>query len=163
MMGDKWSGGVTRIVDAPAAKLWELASDFCGLCKWMPLIEECRRIQGDGDRAPGCVRLVVGTSLPRDDGQKSWITEKLVAMDPSARSFTYVLEDGNIDPLSSGYSSTFTVSASEQDSAKSRVEWRFEISRCETKNSREIIEFMEAVFAKNIASLVLAASELQES
>ncbi|KAF2296215.1 hypothetical protein GH714_036779 [Hevea brasiliensis] len=91
----KWRGSVGGIVDAPIDKVWTIVSETKRLLEWMPMVERCTDLEGD-EGVPGYVRLVSGFMFPQQDGERSWIKERLVSMDFTSHSYAYKMEASNV-------------------------------------------------------------------
>ncbi|CAN0909640.1 IRX12 [Linum grandiflorum] len=91
----KWRGSVRAIVDAPIDKVWTMVSQTKRLPEWVPMVERCTDLAGQEGQA-GYVRLVSGFMFPQEDGERSWIKEKLISMDSSSYSYEYKMEGSNV-------------------------------------------------------------------
>ncbi|KAF6161637.1 hypothetical protein GIB67_017275 [Kingdonia uniflora] len=95
----KWEGKVTAKLTGPRAdQIWcFLHNGFFSLNKWLPTLYICRGVEGESGQL-GCVSYCARPSIPSQDGSSvlSWCTEKLVAVDPVQRSFSYEIVHGNI-------------------------------------------------------------------
>ncbi|KAF9676898.1 hypothetical protein SADUNF_Sadunf08G0051300 [Salix dunnii] len=100
----KWLGSVRGIVDAPMDKVWTMVSQTKKVVEWMPMVERCTDLAGEGG-VPGYVRFVSGFMFPQQDGDRSWIKERLVSMDSTSHSYVFKMEasnaglDGSINTL----------------------------------------------------------------
>ena len=78
----------------------------------MAMVERCIDLAGD-EVNTGYVQLVSGFMFPQQEGERSWIKERLVAMDTTSHSYVYKMEaskvglDGYVNSLklSSNHSS----------------------------------------------------------
>ena len=61
----------------------------------MPTVERCTDL-GRDEGIPGYVLLVSGFMFPQQDGERSWIKERLVAMDTTSHSYVYQMEASNV-------------------------------------------------------------------
>jgi hypothetical protein len=59
------------------------------------MVERCTTLAGNEDE-PGYVRLVSGFMFPQQDGERSWIKERLISKDFSSRSYVYRMEASNV-------------------------------------------------------------------
>ncbi|XVF48323.1 hypothetical protein PTKIN_Ptkin03bG0180900 [Pterospermum kingtungense] len=91
----KWHGSVSGIVESPLDKVWNIVSQTKRLSEWMPMVERCSDLAGD-EGIPGYVRLVSGFMFPQPDGERSWVKERLVAMDTTSHSYVYRMEASNV-------------------------------------------------------------------
>ncbi|KAJ7297090.1 hypothetical protein O6H91_11G055000 [Diphasiastrum complanatum] len=88
-------------------------------------IEECECVEGQA-QVPGCVRYVVGSAVPGPDGQKMWVKERLLTLDPRTHSCTYRVEDGNLNL--DGYVARLQLSSSSGAEGEGTVvKWCFEM------------------------------------
>lgn len=133
----KWKGSVGSLVDAHIDKVWAIVSQTKRLPEWMPMVERCTDLAGD-EGVPGYVRLVSGFMFPQQDGERSWIKERLVSMDSASHSYVYRMEasnvglDGSVNTLKLvdyGDNSTF-------------VYWSFEINPLEGVRQDNIIDYL---------------------
>ncbi|XP_023512638.1 uncharacterized protein LOC111777326 [Cucurbita pepo subsp. pepo] len=133
----KWEGSVGGLVDAPVDKVWPLVTQSKRLQEWMPMVERCTDITGD-EGTPGYIRVVSGFMFPQKDGERSWIKEKLLSMDSSARSYSYKMEASNVGL--DGSINTLKLVDYGEDSTL--IEWKFEINPLEGVCEESIIDFL---------------------
>ncbi|CAH9083862.1 unnamed protein product [Cuscuta europaea] len=122
----KWEGKVTaRLVKVSADQIWPLFQDFFGLNKWFPGLSICNGIHGTNG-TPGCVRHCTGFSIPAENGISvpGWSHERLTAIDPVNKSFSYEMVDSNIGFQS--YVSTVKI-LPDSGGEGCVVEWRFSV------------------------------------
>lgn len=72
-----------------------MVSETKKLAEWMPMVERCTDLAGE-EGVPGYVRAVSGFMFPQQDGDRSWIKERLVAMDSTSHSHVYKMEASNV-------------------------------------------------------------------
>lgn len=96
-----------REMAAPAARVWELLSDFGSIDRWLPGAEK-PEVTGEG---VGAVRVV------RMGGAE--IHERLESLDPQARRFQYSIVKAPL-PVENYLA---TISVEEIDAERSRVHW----------------------------------------
>lgn len=167
----KWKGSVTVPVAASVERVWEIASDFCGLRRWHPLLSVCERVEGT-EQTPGCIRYCAANS-PGDDngggggggGEVMWIKEKLICMDSSERRYSYSAIDGNMGLH--GYEVTVQVIPSsagdrkgEEDSGQSLITWSFQVDPLANYREEDFTEYLRSVFvgmAKALQDLCVAS------
>jgi mxaD protein len=87
------------MINAPADKVWAKVNNFGDLGAWHPAVASTEIIEGNNNEV-GVTRL-----LTLQDGGK--ITEKLIAYDDAAKTYSYVIIEGVL-PVS-GYASTIQV------------------------------------------------------
>jgi mxaD protein len=105
------------VINAPAAAVWQVVSDFNGLPRWLPVIVESRLILGK-NREVGAIR-----ELTRANGTK--VQEKLISYEPWNMSLGYTYIGGQVG--ATDYFPTITVS--EDGSGKSKVVWKARFKR----------------------------------
>lgn len=105
------------IIDATPEEVWEVAADFNGLPRWLPLIVESRLVLGE-NRKVGAIR-----ELTRANGTK--VQERLLEYETDPMTFTYTYIDGQVG--STDYFATMT--ASDAGGGKTRVVWKARFKR----------------------------------
>lgn len=101
------------------------------------MVERCTDLTGD-EGVPGYVRLVSGFMFPRDDGERSWIKERLVSMDSSSHSYVYKMEASNVG-LDGSVNSVKLVDYGDDSTL---VNWSFEIDPVEGTSEESIIDYL---------------------
>ncbi|XP_027357825.1 lachrymatory-factor synthase-like [Abrus precatorius] len=126
----KWKGkATTQVKGMKAEQVWPLLEDFFGLDKWFPTLSTCLPIEGISGQ-PGCVRFCAGFKTPLDGHHKqtvNWTKQKLLSIDPTQRTFSYSIVDGNVGFHS--YVSTLKVLQKEDDGCE--IEWLYEVDPVE--------------------------------
>ncbi|KAK7276354.1 hypothetical protein RIF29_17493 [Crotalaria pallida] len=133
----KWHGSVGGIVCAPIDKVWTLVSQTKRLPEWMPMIERCTTLTGDEDE-PGYVRLLSGFMFPQQDGDRSWIKERLVSLDSSSHSYVYKMEASNVG-LDGSVNSLKLVDYGDESTL---IHWSFEINPLEDVSKESIVDYL---------------------
>ncbi|KAJ9175838.1 hypothetical protein P3X46_014350 [Hevea brasiliensis] len=133
----KWRGSVGGIVDAPIDKVWTIVSETKRLPEWMPMVERCNDLEGD-EGVPGYVRLVSGFMFPQQDGERSWIKERLVSMDFTSHSYAYKMEASNVGL--DGSVNTLRLVDYGDDSTL--VNWSFEINPLEGASEDNLMDYL---------------------
>ncbi|CAL1374659.1 unnamed protein product [Linum trigynum] len=146
----KWRGSVRAIVDAPIDKVWGMVSQTKRLPEWMPMVERCTILTGEEGQV-GYVRLVSGFMFPQEDGERSWIKEKLISIDPSSHSYAYKMEASNVG-LDGSVNKLKLVDYGGQGSS-TLVVWSFEIDPLEGVSQDDIIDFLGFVYKSSIARI----------
>ena len=108
------------VINAPASKVWDKASNFGDLGAWHPAVKKTD-IESGTNNKKGAVRL-----LTLQDG--GTIKEKLLAYNPKSMSYKYSILEGVL-PVSS-YVSTVTVKS--QGENKTLVVWKGSFKRKDT-------------------------------
>lgn len=148
---------MTVPVAASVERVWEIASDFCGLRKWHPLLSVCERVEGT-EQTPGCVRYCATNSSGDDNGgggggEVMWVKEKLICMDSRERRYCYCAIDGNMGLH--GYEVTVQVTPSsagdgdeeeDEDSGLSLITWSFQVEPLANYREEEFTEYLRSVF-----------------
>ncbi|XP_044480192.1 uncharacterized protein LOC123206962 [Mangifera indica] len=151
----KWVGSISRLVDAPIDRVWIMVSQTKKLPEWMPMVERCTDLAGEG--VPGYVRLVSRFMFPQDDGERSWIKERLVSMDSSVHSFVYKMEASNVG-LDGSVNSLKLVDYGDDSTL---VNWSFEIDPVEGASEESIIDYLGFLYKScinRIGSAIEASS-----
>ncbi|KAL5983255.1 hypothetical protein ACLOJK_017339 [Asimina triloba] len=101
------------------------------------MVEKCSVLAGE-EGAPGYVRLVSGFMFPQDDGDRSWIKEKLLYMDPSSFSYIYQMEASNVG-LDGSVNSLRLFDYGEDSTL---VDWSFEINALDGVSEGDIVDYL---------------------
>ncbi|KAK3230827.1 hypothetical protein Dsin_002708 [Dipteronia sinensis] len=107
------------------------------LSEWMPMVERCTDLEGN-EGISGYVRLVSGFMFPQQDGERSWIKERLVSMDTSSYTYVYKMEASNVGL--DGSVNTLKLVDYGEDSTL--VNWSFEIDPVEGACEESIIDYL---------------------
>ncbi|XP_071934537.1 lachrymatory-factor synthase-like [Coffea arabica] len=145
----KWRGSVGGLVDAPIDKVWAVVSRSCRLQDWMPMVERCTDLGGE-EGVPGYVRLVSGFMFPQEDGDRSWIKERLLAINPSSYSYVYQMEASNVG-LDGSINSLKLVEYGEDSTL---VDWSFEIDPVEGASEDYTIDYLAFLYKSCIKRIV---------
>jgi hypothetical protein len=97
-------------IGAPAARVWDVVSDFGGLLQWAAGVESCR-VDGEGVGAVRTLGIPGGLELQ----------ERLESWDAAARQYSYAIVNETPLPFT-GYLSTFTVEEAGDEGCT--VTWR---------------------------------------
>uniref|UniRef100_A0A7N2MDT9 Uncharacterized protein n=1 Tax=Quercus lobata TaxID=97700 RepID=A0A7N2MDT9_QUELO len=145
MGNGKWSGSVGGILGAPIDKVWTMVSQTKKLPEWMQMVEQCTDLVGE-EGMPGYVRLVSGFMFPQQDGERSWIKERLVSIDSSSHSYVYRMETSNIG-LDGSLNSLKLVDYGDDSTL---VNWSFEINPIEGACKDSIIDYVGFLYKSSI-------------
>jgi hypothetical protein len=107
----------STVIDAPVERVWEVASDFVGVSRWLTVISSGRLILGK-NREVGAIR-----ELTRANGTK--VEERLIEYDPWNGTFSYTYVGGQ--PLVSDYLATMIVK--DLGNGKTQVDWKASFRR----------------------------------
>lgn len=138
MENRKWQGSVGGIVEAPIEEVWKMVSKSSKLCEWMPMVERCTDLAGEEEGVPGHTRLVSGFMFPQENGERSWIKERLLFMDAESHTYSYRMEASNVGLDGS----VNLVKVVEYDEGSTLVEWRFEMDPLEGSSEDTIMDFL---------------------
>ncbi|KAG9147391.1 hypothetical protein Leryth_019645 [Lithospermum erythrorhizon] len=147
----KWGGSVQGLVDAPIDKVWLMVSQSSRLPEWMPMVEGCTDLAGE-EGVPGYIRLVSGFMFPQEDGDRSWIKERLISFDNSSFTYTYKMEAGNVG-LDGSVNSIKLMDYGEDSTL---VEWTFEIDPLENAYEENIIDYLGFIYRSFIQRIGVA-------
>lgn len=101
------------------------------------MVETCTHLKGV-EGVPGYVRLVSGFMFPQEDGDRSWIKEQLISMDPLLHSFVYRMEASNVG-LDRSVNSLKLLDYGDDSTL---VNWSFEISPVEGASEESLIDYL---------------------
>ncbi|CAN1173846.1 Lachrymatory-factor synthase [Linum perenne] len=144
----KWRGSVRAIVEAPIDQVWTMVSQTKRLPEWVPMIETCTDLAGEEGQV-GYVRLVSGFMFPQEDGERSWIKEKLISMDSSSYSYEYQMESSNVG-LDGSVNNLRLV---DYGNRSTLVVWSFEIEPLLGASQDYIIDFLGYVYKSSIGRI----------
>ncbi|KAJ8764180.1 hypothetical protein K2173_005105 [Erythroxylum novogranatense] len=152
----KWCGSVGGLVDAPIDTVWSMVSQTKRLPEWMPMVERCTDLEGE-EGVAGYIRLVSGFMFPQEDGDRSWIKERLVSIEPLLHSYVYKMEASNVGL--DGSVNRLRLFDYGDDSTL--VDWSFEISPLEGASMDSTIDYLGFLYKScinRIAGAIEAAS-----
>lgn len=154
MAEGKWHGSVGGIVCAPLDKVWSIVSQTKRLPEWMPMVERSTGLAGHEDQ-PGYVRLVSGFMFPQQDGERSWIKERLVSLDSSSHSYEYKMEASNVG-LDGSVNSLKLV---DYGDGSTLIHWSFEINPLEDVCEDSIVDYLGFLYKSCINRIQGAIEE----
>ncbi|KAH9324685.1 hypothetical protein KI387_004863, partial [Taxus chinensis] len=155
LISPKWHGSIQGIVEAPLNLVWEMISQSNKLSKWMPMVEQCKSVEGkDGEF--GYVREVIGDMFPQPDGSKSWIKEKLSQMDPRNHTYTYIMESSNVGL--EGY--TNTIQLLKFGEGTTLVLWCFEVNPLMGSSQESITDYLGFLYKSSIRKLDMVVQSI---
>lgn len=144
-------------MDAQVEKVWAMVSKTSRLPEWMPMVERCTDLYGE-EGHQGYVRLVSGFMFPQDDGDRSWIKEKLVFMDPSSHSYVYKMEASNVGL--DGYVNSLKLVDYGENSTL--INWSFEIDPLEGACEDSLMDYLGFLY-KSCINRIEGALEASNS
>ena len=129
-------------IAAPAARVWELLSDFAGVDKWFPGAQKMI-IEGEGIGATRRIGMGGGD-----------LVERLESFDAEARTFSYAITE-SATPIESYLA---TISVRSIDAARCVVEW---VTTFETRGIPEgpVAEGLEGAYRTGIRNVAKLAAE----
>lgn len=154
---EKWCGSVGSIIGAPIDKVWSVVSQTERLPEWIPMVERSTDLGGD-EGVPGYVRLVSGFMFPQDDGERSWIKERLVFMDQTLHSYVYRMEASNVG-LDGSVNSVNLIDYGEDSTL---INWSFEIDPIKGASEDSLIDYLGFLYKScinRIEGAIKAASK----
>ena len=122
---------------APIDEVWDSVSQSSKLSEWMPMVEKCTTLEGE-EGIPGYVRLLSGFMFPQDDGERSWIKEKLLFMDRPTFSYVYRMEASNVG-LDGSVNS---LKLFDYGNDTTLIDWSFEVNPLEGVCKGDIIDYL---------------------
>ncbi|RRT83306.1 hypothetical protein B296_00005036 [Ensete ventricosum] len=151
-----WEGRVTaRIRAATPEQAWSLLKGFCSLHRWVPSVRTCHKLEGvEGE--PGCVRYCGGPLNRSDPTQPTgWSKERLLAVDPAGRSYTYEIVETNKG--FGRYRATFAVAPDPGCAAEGGccLMWSFAADPVKGWTQQEFVAYLEKL-AQGVAERVEA-------
>lgn len=127
---------------APAAQAWAAVGDFCGIANWHPAIAKCELSKKDGATL---------RHLTLKDGAQ--LTEKLVSIDPAAKSLTYTIVEGPL-PVTN-YMSTLKVVAKGQGAT---FDWSGTFDAKGAPDA-DVVKTLTGIYAAGVDSLAAKTSK----
>ncbi|PRQ27551.1 putative polyketide cyclase/dehydrase, START-like domain-containing protein [Rosa chinensis] len=119
----KWEGKTSaELKSSPAQQVWPFLADFCNLHKVFPGLETCYQVEGVPGQ-PGLIRCCAGLASNNDESTVMWAKEKLIAVDPIKRCFSYQMLENNKGYKS--YVATMQVVPVINDDEGCMIEWSF--------------------------------------
>ncbi|XP_068667779.1 uncharacterized protein [Aristolochia californica] len=101
------------------------------------MVEKTTKLAGD-EGVPGYIRLVSGFMFPQDDGDRSWIKERLVLMDLISHTYIYRMEASNVGLDGS----VNTVRLLDYGDDSTLVNWSFEINPVQGAKQDDTIDYL---------------------
>ncbi|KAH9300600.1 hypothetical protein KI387_012183, partial [Taxus chinensis] len=151
----KWQRSLQMPVAAPLEIVWEIVSDYYELLKWFPGVTSCERVEGAPLQGVGCIRRCTVPSPPERDGMELWADEKLVAMDATNHSYTYVITDTNMDWFQD-YKAILQVVEGEEE-GKCLIKWNLQLRELMPGHSEQDVT---AFFSSKLSSIVKKLEEI---
>ncbi|KAL3747434.1 hypothetical protein ACJRO7_016253 [Eucalyptus globulus] len=125
---EKWEIKVSaRLRGSSPDQIWPLLQDFFTLHEWLPMIDVCYGVEGVSDQ-PGCVRYSAVTKISKDGSEEAvtnWALEKLLAIDPINKSFSYEIMDSNMMGFKSLVATTELTHVKDAEKEATAITWSF--------------------------------------
>ncbi|MCO5586974.1 hypothetical protein L7F22_040919 [Adiantum nelumboides] len=148
---EMWEGMVMRELDGVGVEeAWEMVGRFGQLKRWNPNAEVCEVEEGEEDK-PGCVRFLAGSVKAADGSPERWVREKLLAMYPKQRCFTYCILDSSYG--FQGYTARLSILPGAQKARAALAHWTFELHPVACTPAPQLLSFLTSIFDNMMASL----------
>ncbi|HEV8418412.1 MAG TPA: SRPBCC family protein [Candidatus Udaeobacter sp.] len=133
---------VSRVVDAPAEKVWTTIRRFDAVAEWLPFVKSSPIEDGGDPTRLGCVRILTQT-----DGEV--FREVLLALSDAERFYSYTFVSSPV-PVRDHRTTLRVLPIT--DGSRSYVEWssRFDI---DAKNAAQLVDLMNRNFVNGLQNL----------
>ena len=133
---------VSRVVDAPAEKVWTTIRRFDAVAEWLPFVKSSPIEDGGDPTRVGCVRILTQT-----DGEV--FREVLLALSDAERFYSYTFVSSPV-PVRDHRTTLRVLPIT--DGSRSYVEWssRFDI---DAKNAARLVDLMNRNFVNGLQNL----------
>jgi len=133
---------VSRVVDAPAEKVWTTIRRFDAVAEWLPFVKSSPIEDGGDPTRVGCVRILTQT-----DGEV--FREVLLALSDAERFYSYTFVSSPV-PVRDHRTTLRVLPIT--DGCRSYVEWssRFDI---DAKNAAQLVDLMNRNFVNGLQNL----------
>jgi len=133
---------VSRVVDAPAEKVWTTIRRFDAVAEWLPFVKSSPIEDGGDPTRLGCVRILTQT-----DGEV--FREVLLALSDAERFYSYTFVSSPV-PVRDHRTTLCVLPIT--DGSRSYVEWssRFDI---DAKNAAQLVDLMNRNFVNGLQNL----------
>jgi hypothetical protein len=133
---------VSRVVDAPAEKVWTTIRRFDAVAEWLPFVKSSPIEEGGDPTRLGCVRILTQT-----DGEV--FREVLLALSDAERFYSYTFVSSPV-PVRDHRTTLRVLPIT--DGSRSYVEWssRFDI---DAKNAAQLVDLMNRNFVNGLQNL----------
>jgi len=133
---------VSRVVDAPAEKVWTTLRRFDAVAEWLPFVKSSPIEDGGDPTRVGCVRILTQT-----DGEV--FREVLLALSDAERFYSYTFVSSPV-PVRDHRTTLRVLPIT--DGSRSYVEWssRFDI---DAKNAAQLVDLMNRNFVNGLQNL----------
>ncbi|PRQ27550.1 putative polyketide cyclase/dehydrase, START-like domain-containing protein [Rosa chinensis] len=155
----KWEGKTSaELKSSPAQQVWPFLADFCNLQEVLPGLETCYQVEGVPGQ-PGLIRYCAGSATDNDETTVKWAKEKLTAIDPIKRCFSYEIVESNMGFKS--YVGTIQVVPVVNDDEGCMIEWSFVCDPIEGWRLEDFQSYLESSLqgmAKKIEDALLSST-----
>jgi hypothetical protein len=133
---------VSRVVDAPAEKVWTTIRRFDAVAEWLPFVKSSPIEDGGDPTRVGCVRILTQT-----DGEV--FREVLLALSDAERFYSYTFVSSPV-PVRDHRTTLRVLPIT--DGSRSYVEWssRFDI---DAKYAAQLVDLMNRNFVNGLQNL----------
>ncbi|KAF8036233.1 hypothetical protein BT93_C2061 [Corymbia citriodora subsp. variegata] len=140
----KWEIKVSaRVRDSSPNQIWPLLQDFFNLNEWLPMLDVCYGVEGMSGQ-PGCIRYSAVTKISTDGSEEvvtDWALEKLLAIDPVNKSFSYEIVDSNMLGFKSLVETTEPAQVKDAEKGATAVTWTSVANPIEGWTEKGLTEF----------------------
>jgi len=139
---------VSRVVDAPAGKVWKMIRRFDAVAEWLPFVKSSPIEDGGDPTRVGCVRILTQT-----DGEV--FREVLLALSDAERFYSYTFVSSPV-PVRDHRTTLRVLPITDGD--RSYVEWlsRFDI---DPKYAAQLVDLMNRNFVNGLRNLAAKFGE----
>ncbi len=139
---------VSRVVDAPAGKVWTMIRRFDAVAEWLPFVKSSPIEDGGDPTRVGCVRILTQT-----DGEV--FREVLLALSDAERFYSYTFVSSPV-PVRDHRTTLRVLPITDGD--RSYVEWlsRFDI---DPKYAAQLVDLMNRNFVNGLRNLAARFGE----
>lgn len=134
-------GSGDGIVETPIKKVWDMVLQTSRLPEWISMVDQGTDLVGE-QNVPGYIRLVSDFMFPQDNGDRSWIKERLMSMDTSSHMYVYKMEANNVGLDES----VNTLKLLDYGDDSTLVDWAFELSPIEESCEENLIDHLGFLF-----------------
>ncbi|KAL3747415.1 hypothetical protein ACJRO7_016234 [Eucalyptus globulus] len=127
-----------------AEKKWEIKVRFFQPPRVaLPMIDVCYGVGGVSGQ-PGCIRYSAVTKISKDGSEEvvtNWALEKLLAINPVNKSFSYEIVDSNMNGFKSLVATTKLTQGKDAEKEATAITWSFVANPIEGWTEKGLTEF----------------------
>ncbi|KAL3747429.1 hypothetical protein ACJRO7_016248 [Eucalyptus globulus] len=109
----------------------------------LPMIDVCYGVGGVSGQ-PGCIRYSAVTKISKDSSEEAvtnWALEKLLAINPVNKSFSYEIVDSNMNGFKSLVATTELTQVKDAEKEATAITWSFVANPIEGWTEKGLTEF----------------------